>query len=192
MAMNLMPSTFSNRKLVSDKAFFDDNLGNTGLLQHFEPQHLNTFTHLKNWLLLLAFTIAFTNAVSQVKPNAWDLFAKTKFESKYYEKVGEYLFYPNFPSDLKAMEGKEITVEGYYVPFAPEDGNYIIISKYPMSQCFFCGGGGPESIAEVNFIKQSTKFEVDDLITVKGKLKLNTDNLDHVNFILDQATLIRK
>jgi hypothetical protein len=129
---------------------------------------------------------------AQGKVDTWNEFAKTKFESKYYEKLGEYLFYPNFPADLKAMEGKEITVQGYYVPFAPEDGDYIIVSKYPMSQCFFCGGGGPESIAEVNFAKGNTKFQVDDLITVKGKLKLNADDLDHVNFILTDAVLVSK
>ena len=147
---------------------------------------------MKKWVVIVTLLLASLNAFAQVKTSAWDLFAKTKFESKFYEKLGEYLFYPNFPADLKAIEGKEITVEGYYVPFAPEDGNYIIISKYPMSQCFFCGGGGPESIAEVNFANESSKFDVDDLITVKGKLKLNTENLDHVNFILDQAVLVRK
>jgi hypothetical protein len=99
---------------------------------------------------------------------------------------------PPFPAALKAMEGKEITIEGFYVPFAPEDGDYIIISKYPMSQCFFCGGGGPESIIEVNFIKSPGKFQVDDLVTVKGKLKLNADNLDHMNFILEAASVINK
>ena len=128
----------------------------------------------------------------QTKTDTWSMFARTKFEPKYYEKIGEYLFYPNFPADLKALEGKEITIEGYYVPFAPEDGEYIIISKYPMSQCFFCGGAGPESIAEVNFAKPQSKFQVDDLITVKGKLKLNIDNVDHVNFILEQAVLVKK
>jgi hypothetical protein len=148
--------------------------------------------HYKKWMLTFALLIGFTSLFSQDKPNAWDLFARTKFESKFDEKLGEYLFYPNFSADLKAMVGKDITIEGYYVPFAPEDGNYIIISKFPMSQCFFCGGGGPESIAEVNFTKQSLKFDVDDLITVKGKLKLNIDNLDHVNFIVDQAILISK
>ena len=131
-------------------------------------------------------------AFAQGKVDTWNEFAKTKFESKYYEKLGEYLFYPNFPADLKGKEGKEITVQGYYVPFAPEDGNYIIVSKYPMSQCFFCGGGGPESIAEVNFAKDPGKFQVDDLITVKGKLKLNAEDLDHVNFILTEAVLVSK
>ena len=147
---------------------------------------------MKPGIVFASLLVACIHAFGQAQPNAWDLFAKTKFESKYYEKLGEYLFYPNFPPDLKAMEGKEITVEGYYVPFAPEDGDYIIISKFPMSQCFFCGGGGPESITEVKFAKETSKFNVDDLITVKGKLKLNTDNLDHLNFILEQATLVSK
>lgn len=126
------------------------------------------------------------------KPDSWAMFAKTKFEPKYYEKAAEYLLYPNFTPELKALEGKEITIEGYYVPFAPEDGDYIIISKFPMSQCFFCGGGGPESISEVNFAKPQSKFQVDDLITVKGKLKLNTDDMDHINFIIDDAVLVKR
>lgn len=120
----------------------------------------------------------------------WNLFAKTKFEPKYNDKIGEYLFYPTFNDDVKKLEGKEITLEGFYVPFAPEDDDYIILSKYPMSQCFFCGGGGPESVAEVNFAKDPGTFRVDDLITVRGKLKLNVDDLDHINFILTDAVLV--
>lgn len=61
-----------------------------------------------------------------------------------------------------------------------------------MSQCFFCGGAGPESIAEVNLAKPQSKFQVDDLLMVKGKLKLNIDNMDHVNFILVESTLVSK
>ena len=147
---------------------------------------------MKRLIVFFGALVVCTLTFAQTTPDAWNLFAKTKFDPKYYEKIGEYLFYPTFPAELKALEGKEITVEGYYVPFAPEDGEYIIISKYPMSQCFFCGGAGPESIAEVNFAKQTSKFSVDDLITVKGKLKLNTDDMDHVNFIIDQAVLVSK
>jgi hypothetical protein len=129
---------------------------------------------------------------AQSKPDMWDAFAKTKFDPKYSEKLGEYQFYPTFTAELKALVGKEVTIQGYYVPFAPEDDVYIILSKFPMSQCFFCGGGGPESIVEVTFAKPTNKFQVDDLITVKGKLRLNTEDMDHVNFILDQAVLVSK
>lgn len=120
----------------------------------------------------------------------WNIFAKTKFEPKFDEKLGEYLFYPTFSEDVKKLEGKEVTLEGFYVPFSPEDDDYIIVSKFPMSQCFFCGGGGPESVAEVNFAKHPGRFQVDDLITVRGKLKLNADDLDHINFILTDAVLV--
>lgn len=140
---------------------------------------------------VLAF-ITLISFAQTSKFDAWNEFAKTKFEPKYYEKLGEYLFYPDFSESLKALEGKEITVEGFYVPFAPEEGNYIILSKYPMSQCFFCGGGGPESIAEVTFKGSTPKFQVDDLITVKGRLKLNAADIDHVNFILLDAVLVKK
>jgi len=147
---------------------------------------------MKKIIVLMLLTVPTMISFGQTKFDAWDAFAKTKFEPKYYEKLGEYLFYPTFSAELKALVGKEITIQGFYVPFAPEDGNYVVLSKYPMSQCFFCGGAGPESIVEVNFARELPKFQIDDLVTVKGKLKLNTDDMDHVNFILTDAVLISK
>ncbi len=141
---------------------------------------------------MFVFLFFGSSAFAQTKTDMWNEFAKTKFEPKYYEKIGEYLFYPSFSPELKALVGKEITIEGFYVPYAPEEGNYIILSKYPMSQCFFCGGGGPESIAEVTFKDGSIKFQVDDLINVRGKLKLNTDDADHMNFIIIDAVQVKK
>lgn len=147
---------------------------------------------MKKWCVVVGLVIAASNVIGQVKPNLWELFARTKFESRFNEKIGEYLFYPDFPVDLKAMTGKEVTLQGYYVPFTPEGEKYVILSKYPMSQCFFCGGGGPESVAEVNFGKDLPEFNIDDLVTVKGRLRLNTESLDHLNFILDQAVFVSK
>ena len=141
-------------------------------------------------ILIFFLTYLLVNAAVAQGMEAWNIFAKTKFEPRYNEKIGEYLFYPTFTDDVKKLEGKEITLEGFYVPFAPEGDDYIIVSKYPMSQCFFCGGGGPESVAEVNFVKDPGQFQVDDLITVRGKLKLNVNDLDHINFILTDAVLM--
>ncbi|MEJ1237646.1 hypothetical protein WBG78_05945 [Chryseolinea sp. T2] len=147
----------------------------------------------KEFAFIVVFVlISALQAMGQAVPDSWALFAKTKFEPKYHEKAQEYLMHPNFPPEIKAMEGKEISVVGYFLPFAPEGSGYIIISKYPMSQCYFCGGGGPESIAEVNFAKSQAKFQMDDLITVKGKLKLNADDMDHINFIVVDAELIKR
>lgn len=147
---------------------------------------------MNKFFAVIVLVLLTNQVIAQTKFDAWHEFAKTKFEAKYNEKIGEYLFYPTFSTELKALEGKEITIEGFYVPFAPEDGNYIIISKFPMAQCFFCGGGGPETIAEVTFKGVPSKFQVDDLISVRGKLKLNVNDVDHVNFILTDAVLVKK
>ncbi len=143
-------------------------------------------------LTLYSCVFLVASGVAQDYMETWNWFAKTKFEPKFHDDLGEYIYYPSFPDQLKNLEGKEVTIEGFYVPFAPEDGNYIIISKYPMSQCFFCGGGGPESVAEVYFAKPPRRFQVDDLITIRGKLRLNSKDIDHMTFIVEDAVLVSK
>jgi len=124
--------------------------------------------------------------------DAWALFAKTKFDAKYNDKAGEYFLYPTFPDELKNKVGKEIDMEGYYLPIDVEGDAYIILSKFPFAQCFFCGGAGPESIAEVSFKVKQEKFEPDQFIRIKGKLKLNESDIEHGNFIIEDAVLVKK
>src|SRR5690606_8655942 len=112
-------------------------------------------------ILSAAFFLASVASVYGQGMETWNVFSKTKFEPRFDEKLGEYLYYPEFSDEVKKMEGKEIVLEGFFVPFAPEGDDYIILSKFPMSQCFFCGGGGPESVAEVNFARDPGTFQVD-------------------------------
>lgn len=143
-------------------------------------------------LVLMMFLLCafFTAAMSQVE--GWNLFAKTKFETKYNEKAAEYFLTPSFPAEVKGMVGKEVDLEGYYLPIDVSGNAYIVLSKFPYSQCFFCGGAGPETIAEVTFKNPPGKFEADQFIRVKGKLKLNETDVDHVNFLLVDAVLVKK
>ncbi|CAN5255756.1 hypothetical protein BH09BAC3_BH09BAC3_19910 [soil metagenome] len=141
--------------------------------------------------LLVVFLSSFASA-AMAQPEGWELFAKTKFETKYNEKNAEYFLYPVFAPELKSQVGKEISLEGYYMPIDVEGDAYIILSKFPYSQCFFCGGAGPESIAEVTFKVKPGKFTMDQYIRVKGILKLNEGDIDHGNFILEGATLFSK
>ena len=108
---------------------------------------------MKRFFLVSALVVVSMAGFSQSKTEIWSLLAKTKFEPKYFENLKEYIFYPNFPPDVKALDGKEVSIEGFYVPFGSEEENFIILSKVPQSQCFFCGGAGPESVVEVKFAK---------------------------------------
>ncbi len=145
---------------------------------------------MKRFLLLGIICIGSLSLLAQ--SDGWASFAKTKFETKYNEKAAEYFMMPVFPPELKALVGKEVSLEGYYMPIDVEGNSYIILSKFPYSQCFFCGGAGPETIAEVSFKIKPAKFEADQFIRVKGKVKLNETDLEHGNFILTDAVLVEK
>ncbi len=143
--------------------------------------------------VIIIAALLFITSAAWAQPEGWSLFAKTKFETKYNEKAAEYFLVPVFTEELKGLVGKEVTLEGYYMPIDVEGNAYIILSKYPYSQCFFCGAAGPESIAEVTFkIKPTTKFDADQFIRVKGKVKLNESDLEHGNFLVTDAVLISK
>jgi hypothetical protein len=143
--------------------------------------------YLLNVISFLALTFP-----ASAQPEGWALFAKTKFEAKYNDKSAEYFLYPVFAPELKSQVGKEVSLEGYYMPIDIEGNAYIILSKYPYSQCFFCGAAGPESIAEVKFREKQGKFEMDQFLRVKGKLKLNEADIEHGNFILEDAVIVSK
>ncbi|HWA33477.1 MAG TPA: hypothetical protein VG737_05080, partial [Cyclobacteriaceae bacterium] len=121
--------------------------------------------------------------------DGWDLFARVKFEAKYIKEANSYFLAPVFDQKIISLAGTEITLKGYYMPMETEQ-NQLIISKNPYASCFFCGGAGPESVAEALLKEKSPRLKVDQIITVKGKLKLNDKDVNHMNFILVDAEII--
>lgn len=136
-------------------------------------------------LLLLVSSFTFQN------DNMWALFAKTRFVEKLNREFGMYFLYPKFPDELKAQEGKTIMVSGFYIPLDIDDSNIAVVSKFPMAECFFCGGSGPESIV-VGYLKKKPgkRIKTDEIVTIRGKLKLNEDDIEELNFILLDAEII--
>jgi hypothetical protein len=125
----------------------------------------------------------------QPSPDGWNQFAKVKFTEKFFKEVNAYYLVPFLDSKIRSYEGKEIALEGYYLPYELDDRNTIIISRNPYASCFFCGGAGPESVAEVVFDARPPRFKPDQIVAVIGVLKLNDRNIDHMNFILEHARI---
>ena len=121
--------------------------------------------------------------------DGWSLFARVKFKPNYLKQYEQTFLVPEFDEAIRAYEGKEISVRGHYLPIEVSK-NSIVVSKFPYASCFFCGGGGPESVVEVAFLQKPRKFKTDEIIIVKGKLKLNSADVDHMNFILTEAELL--
>ena len=117
----------------------------------------------------------------------WKLLSKVRFKTDYIEDLGAYYLKPKFSNDVLEFEGKEVTLTGYFIPFNEQKGFYVL-SKNPLSSCFFCGAAGPETVVELQ-LKQLARrhFRMDEILTFKGELALNTNDLDHCNYILKNA-----
>jgi hypothetical protein len=125
----------------------------------------------------------------QVSPDGWNLFSTVKFSPKLIKELNDYYLIPAFNSKIRFYEGKELTLEGYYMPLDLSNRNTIVISRNPYAQCFFCGGAGPESVAEITFASRPPKFKMDQIVRVSGILKLNDTDIEHMNFMLTDAKL---
>lgn len=123
---------------------------------------------------------------------AWDSFARVKFTSKYQADYGINIQVPQFDWAIRLLEGKEVTLKGYFVPTDLQTPRSIILSRVPNSSCFFCGGAGPETVARINFKQAIHKLKTDEILKVKGILKLNDSNYREMSFILEEAEILEK
>ncbi len=122
-------------------------------------------------------------------PEGWEIFENVTFKSQYFEEVDSYFEVPTFDQALKDLEGTKVTLSGYFIPI--EVDTIFVLSGLPFSSCFFCGGAGPETVAEVRMDKVPDDLYADDLVKVEGKLKLNATNIDYMNFIIREAKIVK-
>lgn len=74
----------------------------------------------------------------------WDMLSKVKIVLK------DSRYQPEFDNSIVGLDGKIVKLRGYIVPLEQgKEHTYFMISANPISSCFFCGGAGPETMAEV-------------------------------------------
>ncbi len=117
----------------------------------------------------------------------WKTLADVKWERRYNKEYDEYINYPKFGEKVKQVKDKEVVISGYLLPVQIE-GNYIVISALPFQSCFFCGGGGIETVIEV-YLKKHRKIKANK-IKVKGKLELNETDVEHLVYLLKEAEIV--
>ncbi|WP_422107925.1 hypothetical protein [Winogradskyella sp.] len=139
---------------------------------------------MKNKILVAFITL--TSFLGYAQKNiTWQDLADVSFERKYFPVYDEYFLYPNFSPSVKALEGKKVSITGYFLDIDPQ-GEVFILSRGPMSSCFFCGVGGPETAMELHFSSKPS-FKMDDIVTITGVLQLNSEDINHFNYILNDC-----
>lgn len=141
-------------------------------------------------MLLMVIVLPLSAQTLPPVTNGWLLFEQVKYTDRFYKEVNEYYLTPFFDSKIRRYENQHILLKGHYMPFDMKDKKVIILSKYPYSACFFCGGAGPESVAEIRFKEKPPRFKTDQVIQVSGKLRLNDKDINQLNFILIDAVFI--
>ncbi|MEP5254988.1 MAG: hypothetical protein ABJQ39_08025 [Winogradskyella arenosi] len=139
---------------------------------------------MRNKFVLL-ITLLFTTLSYGQKQVTWEDMSHVEYTDKFFPIYEEFFKYPTFLPAVKALEGKQIKITGYFLNIAPEDDMYML-SKSPMSSCFFCGQGEPDTVIELQF-KNTPNFKTDAIVSVTGKLILNSEDVDHFIFILEDC-----
>ncbi len=138
-------------------------------------------------ILFILFSLLALESFGQGK-SVWNVLADIKYGMRYDEDLEYDVEYPIFADKIKALEGKEVLVKGYMVPLDELMGqNFFVLSAFPYNMCFFCGGAGPETVMEVNTIKEIEFTEKP--ILIKGVLELNQFDYNHMMYILNEARL---
>lgn len=117
---------------------------------------------------------------------SWENFIDVDFSPGFNEVYQDYFLKPTFGEKILPYKGKEVSIQGYFLDITG-NGEVLLISQNPMVSCFFCGAAGPESVIEVNF-KEKPDFKTDQIVLVTGILELNEFDVDHFNYILNEAT----
>ena len=140
---------------------------------------------MKNSLILIALFLTFGASAQYTNSSKnWETLADVKYE-KSQDEYGE-IYVPRFGDDVKKMNGKTVSLKGFIIPFEGMfKPKHIIISSLPVAACFFCGGSGPETVAEA-YLKEEVKYTTKP-VTVTGKLVLNDTNIDQLMYVLKDA-----
>ena len=114
----------------------------------------------------------------------WRLLSEVTYDIQ-KDEYGD-LFVPIFGKDTRDLEEKYVEVEGFIIPF---EGMFkptqLILSSLPISECFFCGSGGPETVMEIS-MKEKIKYTT-KRVKIRGKLKLNAKNPDKLMYLLEEG-----
>ncbi|MCC6599151.1 MAG: DUF3299 domain-containing protein [Crocinitomicaceae bacterium] len=116
----------------------------------------------------------------------WKMLTDVQFKDVYVTELDAYYWKPTFGATLKALEGKDVFITGYVIP-VDYDAGFYVVSRYPYANCFFCGGGGPESVVDVRFKGKPRAYKTDEHLTFRGTLKLNSNDVYSMNYILEGA-----
>lgn len=146
---------------------------------------------MRKHLYILSSLLTLSLGLDAQVRNDWKLFETVEFKEQFSEEFQITMMEPVFSEEILSKEGEEIILLGYIVSSmeSGEDYEGIVFSKFPFENCYFCGGAGPETVAQIEFDPSAHTFKLGNAYGFKGKLFLNKDDENKLTFILKEAEL---
>lgn len=131
------------------------------------------------------------DAIEKKEVKLWKTLSKITYKKKYDELLGFKIDIPVFSEPIIKLDGQEVQVKGYIIPIEGyKSHKEFILSAFPYNMCFFCGGAGPETVMEVEAI-EGIEYSAEK-VNIKGKLQLNSDDINRLMYILTDAVLVEE
>tara|TARA_B100000767_G_C19661415_1_gene491131 strand:- start:417 stop:773 length:357 start_codon:yes stop_codon:yes gene_type:complete len=116
------------------------------------------------------------------------MLSSTTFTEYYEESKGIWTLEGVFPKPIEKLNGIQVSITGYVLPLNVKERSYVL-SAYPYSSCYFCGGAGPESIVGLKITDLKKIIETDAVRTFSGILELEKRPKNGFYFTLNNARL---
>jgi hypothetical protein len=133
------------------------------------------------FLLLLIWSIPMTAKHSYQSPQTqendtitWLILNDLEYKESNHKVYGP-VYLPEFSESIKKLNKNAVIIKGYIIPV---DKDTWAISKSTFASCFFCGKSGPETVIGLTFKGKPGKLKMDAHATIKGKLILNSTDVD--------------
>jgi uncharacterized membrane protein YcgQ (UPF0703/DUF1980 family) len=116
----------------------------------------------------------------------WELLETTKIKNKFNPETEEFDQVVKFLKKLKKLDGQKIQLKGFIVPdfFGREK---VILSEFRNSRFTCCSlMSDIRRLVEIEGM-DSVKFKIGEAVTLKGNLKLNTEDPFKFMYILENT-----
>ena len=100
---------------------------------------------MKSLILVLSLLLA----DPKQEPNSWKLLSKVEIERRYDETFNFEVEFPIFSDEVKALDGKPITMEGWMIPLDELRGKNYLCYQHCLLLTASFAGAGPETVMEV-------------------------------------------
>ena len=116
-------------------------------------------------LIVVLLALQISSFINEEPVNiSWKSLSETSFSEYFNETKNIWTLEGLFPMSIRELNGSDVKITGYVIPLDIKERSYVL-SAYPYSSCYFCGGAGPESIVNLQLNDLKNYIETDAIKT---------------------------